>query len=105
MRNDPLLKRWFKRFNEKYFENSLPDALIFWEPAMVTGDLLGEIRQESGTFIIRIDPSIKFSTALSKLILLHELCHMRIWPTDGHGKKFQNEMLRLASLGAFKNLW
>ena len=106
MKNDPTLKRWFRTFNARYFDNTLPNAVVFWEPSFVTGDALGEVVQQEGQpIILRIDPSIKFSTALTKLVLLHEQAHLRLWPYLGHGKRFQAEMLRLAAMGAFKNLW
>ena len=105
MKNDPTLKKWFRTFNKRYFDGTLPNCVVFWEPAFVTGDELGEVKQEGERIILRIDPSIRFTSAVTKLVLLHEMSHLRLWPYLGHGRKFQAEMLRLAALGAFKNLW
>ena len=44
--------------------------------------------------------------------LLHEMVHAILWyrgerpaAFNGHGKKFQREMQRLARMGAFNRLW
>ena len=72
---------------------------------MVPTDDLGEVRLESGTYVVRIDPSIKFTRAFSKLVLLHEMAHIKVWPYEWHGIQFNEEMLRLAQLGALRGLW
>jgi hypothetical protein len=106
MKNNPWLKRCFHKYNELYFGGLLPDAVVFWEPAFVTRDELGELYQDKGTFVIRIDPSIRnYTKALARMTLLHEMAHMKLWPDIRHGRKFNDEMLRLAQLGALKGLW
>lgn len=105
MRNDPTLKRWFREYNKKYFDNKLPNVYCFWEPSFVTSDELGELwEKEPGLFILRIDPAIKFCKELSRITLLHEMSHLKLWPYLGHGKGFPAEIARLIFLGAYKTL-
>lgn len=105
MKNDKTLKRWFREYNKRYFDNALPNATIFWEPAFVTTEDLGEIWEKApGVFIVRIDPAVKFCGDFTRIILLHEMMHLRLWPYRDHGEKFQAEKARLIFLGAYRKL-
>jgi hypothetical protein len=37
--------------------------------------------------------------------LLHEQVHQRLYPYQRHGKRFNQEILRLAEVGAFDEIW
>jgi predicted metal-dependent hydrolase len=42
---------------------------------------------------------------MAKMTVLHEMVHVKLAPYLGHGKKFQDEMKRLAEMNAFKGMW
>jgi len=60
---------------------------------------------DSGEFVIRVNPAVRGWKALRNWVVLHEMAHIHIYPNRNHGKKFQAEMLRLAQIGAFKDVW
>lgn len=98
------LRRWYNTFNSKLFSGKLPsDTMLRWE--VVDGGQAEAIEQINGVFLIRLNPAISWSLRNSKMALIHEMAHLNCWPYLGHGKIFQEEMMRLASMGAFKLLW
>lgn len=101
---DPQLKRWFRQYNQKYFDGGLPsDTRISY--CWVT-KAHGNCNLESdGKFHIRINPDGTGTREARKFTLLHEMCHVKLWPNGAHGKAFNQEMLRLATAGAFEGLW
>lgn len=101
-KSDPQLKRWYAKYNRLYFEEKLPNASVWWEPtagAYADCDLL------EGGWRIRVNPSISGWVAMAKWSLLHEMVHIKLHPYRKHGKKFNAEMLRLAEIGAFNDIW
>ncbi len=114
MASDPQLRRWYLKFNDHWFGGELPhDTEVFWEPASGYLGQTCEVRgcdvdgAETGKseVLIRIDPTLRFSSAMAQLTLMHEMVHVKLAPYWGHGKRFNNEMLRLAKLGAFNGRW
>lgn len=102
MKSDRQLKRAYNHYNRKYFNGELPDVFIFWEAA--SSDL-ANITEENGVYVMRLDPGLSFSARHWKMAIIHEQAHLKIGIDEGHNKKFHNEMLRLAHLGAFVRLW
>lgn len=92
------LRRAFRFYNRKYFNNELPEVDLCWKK--IDSRLFGYCDGDQ----IVIHENLRETTSLWKLTLLHELVHLKNmrW---GHGKKFQNEMRRLANAGAFDGLW
>jgi hypothetical protein len=111
MESDPSLRRAFLRYNDLYFDGRLPhDLTLYWEPSR--GNLaetceLETLEDTGGTpdLVVRLDPTLRFSSRMWHFTLLHELVHVDLYPHRGHGKRFQKEMLRLANAGAFHKLW
>jgi hypothetical protein len=54
---------------------------------------------------IHIDPSRHHGNEQIRFTLLHEMAHVKLLPWRKHGKKFQDEMKRLAGRDAFEELW
>jgi predicted SprT family Zn-dependent metalloprotease len=54
---------------------------------------------------IRLNPVMRFESKVYKFTLLHEMVHVKLYPYRFHGKKFDQEMLRLACAGAFNSIW
>lgn len=105
MNSHPQLMRLFRKFNAKYFSGDLPEPLIKYEHINIA-HCFGLCEQlEDLSFVITIDPQWASSRSFRHLTLLHEMVHIYIWPCATHGKKFQDEMMRLALDGAFKEIW
>jgi hypothetical protein len=103
MKSDRQLKYWFNKYNALYFASELPgDTCVWWEPTNASYADCGLI---DGHWRIRVNPSLTAWVSLWKLTLLHEMCHIKLHPNRNHGRKFQQEMLRLAAMGAFAELW
>lgn len=64
------------------------------------GELEGELEIN-----IKLNPVIRFEPKVYKMTLLHEMAHVKLYPYLAHGKKFDQEMLRLACCGAFNSIW
>lgn len=93
------LKRAFNLYNRKYFNNELPvDTSVIWCP----------LHKENGTCTpslkeIRICTTLMSSPKLMRIILLHEMIHLKS-PRLTHGKGFKAEKDRLYTLGAYDDL-
>lgn len=128
MKSDPTLRRWYLRFNRDFHNNELPmDTVLLWEPYGSSTGTTDKIRRDptyrrlvhldmidGNRFLLRIDPCIRWDQCLWAMALHHEMVHIKLWPCkrDGekmgtvrHGKKFHDEMLRLADVGAFRPWW
>lgn len=100
MRN--RLHRAYRAYNRRYFGNLLPnppDVTIRWEEL---GNQLMGYQLEDEIVINRKD---RHRESLWRLTLLHEMLHLALPDEKAHGKRFQDGMLRLAKMGAFRNLW
>lgn len=101
---DKQLARWYREFNAKWFDGKLPDDTdVLYAPEEGCSAIANTDEAES--FFIKINPAYAVDTNIVKMMLLHELCHIALWPHKSHGKKFQAEMQRLALAGAFKGVW
>lgn len=109
MVSDRRLKHWYDKYNAAYFDGQLPTHTVcFWEPMPEAGATCPVFEVDHGQFLIKIDPALKGVPCYFKLTLLHEMCHLKLWPKHPrsmHGKLFQEEMKRLANANAFKTLW
>jgi predicted metal-dependent hydrolase len=91
------LKRLYNHFNKKYFNNELPaDTQIMWHPM---DSAHGQCWTEE--HIIHLDPPLQSNVRFTKIILLHEMCHLI---HNHHGKEFHAEIARLFAAGAYKQL-
>src|ERR1700728_1997750 len=97
----PGLRRIYNRFNRLYFNSKLPDISIVWEPCgdsnAITHTWDGKAKR------LCIDPSLRGCTRFVKLIILHEMIHVR-YPKARHDETFRAERQRLWDLGAFDKL-
>ncbi len=98
------LQKTYRYYNRKYFGNVLPNppnVKVKWgdiEPAM-------GLQLDNEIVINRCHRSAQ---RLWRFTLLHEMEHLALDEVNtrsDHGKEFQEGMLRLAKLGAFRNLW
>jgi predicted metal-dependent hydrolase len=100
--SSPLaLRRAYLHYNRKYFDGKLPRAAeIVWEALPAT--LLGYQKDDDK---IAINDKLKRAWTLWRFTLLHEMCHLKLGHKISHGRRFQDEMRRLANEGAFDGLW
>lgn len=104
MNSHPQLMRLFRKFNVKYFDGDLTEPLIKYEH-ITTMKCFGLCEQlDDKSFVITIDPQWASSRAFRHITLLHEMIHIAIWPYPSHGKTFQDETIRLALAGAYKEV-
>lgn len=96
-------EKYFHRYNEKYFGCALPHPVIRW------ADLkhFGHYYQENNEHIIELAEWSRTNNTIWRLTLLHELVHLHLRDRRCklHGRVFNNEMKRLANIGAFNGLW
>ena len=118
-----FLEHYFHIFNKKYFSSSLSTntqlrwCLRFKKPHEKYYAVTNRYREinkvkrskEDSFYIIISNQAKKVGTSFILMTLLHEMAHIATWKSDkskkGHGPVWQKEMLRLAKMGAFKNLW
>lgn len=108
---DSDLASRFAQNNRKYFNNKLPietkiqfhkiDQNIWQYGGVIQG-----YQEGSNLFI---SEELKDSPSSVDTALLHEMAHESVWlvyPLEGHGPHWKQEMRRLAYLGGFDNkLW
>lgn len=102
LKSDPSLKRLYNKYNRLYFEGSLPNAVVWWEPV---ASAYANCTFEDDVWKIRINPALYGWTAAAKMALLHEMAHVKLHPDASHSDTFNAEMLRLAVAGAFNGIW
>lgn len=102
LKSDRQLKRFYNEFNRKYFDGSLPDCHVWWEPlgGATFGDCL--YLEEEKIWRIRINPFCGGWRSISKFTLLHEMIHIKAGPH--HGAKFDREVQRLLAFKEIRKL-
>ncbi len=110
MQSDRQLKRWYAKYNREFFDDKLPqDTVIYWCPSPgAHADTCPVFEVAAGVFEIKIDPAIQGITCFWRMILLHEMIHVALWPRHPkhqHGRLFIAEKDRIYALGALKKLW
>lgn len=107
------LQTIYRTYNRKYFDGELPDITVGFNDELVgmyaTLAVNVWTSEEDGlehtVLQIHIDPKRHAGSEQERMTLLHEMCHVKLLPWRHHGKKFEEEMMRLAMRGAFKGLW
>lgn len=123
MVGNKTLQRYYAEYNRRYFGNSLPKCKTVWaDLEKLSEGAVGHYRPvEYERFdgkrwhhyrtdhLIEIDPKLRSMNTIWQSTLLHEMAHLSVGlrhkKVVSHGKIWQQEMLRLATAGAFKNLW
>lgn len=123
MVGDRTLQRHYDEHNVRYFGGKLPPCKPVWEDltklravGRENYDVIeGKFRSDGRWRIIRRDYRIGICHSIKKLgsfwrsTLLHEMAHIAVdqrgKKVKHHGTTWQQEMMRLATAGAFKDLW
>ena len=95
-----LLESTYRKYNKKYFGNKLPKDidLRFGYTHGCLGYQLGEEIVLSKNKAYRRD-------SIWRGTLLHEMAHLCIEESHDHGPRWQKEMMRLARVGALRDVW
>jgi hypothetical protein len=113
-KTDKRLTGWYHQYNKKYFDNKLTSHVTVGWDLEIEADAgrTHGVRfhpKEDGIDLevatIHLHPDKHVGSTDARFTLLHEMCHLRLLPWTRHGKKFNDEMRRLAILGAFDDLW
>lgn len=114
-KSNSRLQHWYDKYNKLYFDGELPECQVGWsdqlEGCHLAGQSIQYIDEDSGHehHVIAISSKIaEIDFAFVQMVLLHECAHIKLIKSCGyakHGKKFEEEMLRLAMRGAMKGIW
>ena len=108
MDSDLKLKRLYNTLNARYYEGSLPGTTALWwercaDKAAVTFEIDG-----ASYLGIKVDPSVMGFGKYLKLVLNHEMSHVKLWPLGyklaDHGRYFDEEIQRLTKFRSYRNL-
>jgi hypothetical protein len=100
----------FKEYNRRYFGDKLCTLPVTWSATIFRQyHALGTFEHDLINPIgIVIAKRIQGLDSVVGRTLLHEMVHLALHRTHqkcDHGDTFQREMLRLATIGAFEELW
>ncbi len=113
---DPYLEDEYRKISEQYYGNKLPNVPVLWEDRLqVIGPLIADGFIEKGLWtsqdnkeFILLNPSISPDAADTRRVLCHEIVHEYMYSignkNEGHGPRFQAELLRLSRAGAFEGI-
>lgn len=111
LKPDKRLKTRYDRYNKAYFDGTLPgDTRITFNEELSHPHYGMTICVEDDDtkhlfFDIHINPCMHGGGEQISLTLLHEMAHIKLYPYSKHGKKFDEEMKRLAMRDAFRGIW
>lgn len=99
-------QRLYREFNKAYFGEALPAVRVKWSRSKTKPHGYAGVCHFDPLAIF-LNPALKGWDRIWSIVLLHEMVHVeqRDVCKKYHGRKFQNRMKQLASLGAFQDLW
>lgn len=104
----PEMAEEYAEFNRKYFSEKLPkNTVVVWSRELAAMGDMGLTITDGERFTIFLDIQMKeigYERAASET-LLHEICHVDVFPYGDHGGPFQGCMESLAKRGAFRAVW
>ena len=115
---DGILYGEFVEYNKDYFDNKLPYTTFVYSDIINkdgSHDTMADVARGTSEYHVRIDRKFNPILKIADMSLLHELCHIKldangeipltVSDDEGHGPKFQQCMVDLASRGAMHDLW
>jgi hypothetical protein len=102
------LSQWlhqrYSTFNRQYFGGRLPtDTVLMWTTRLPPKVCARKYKLESGPQLILFNRRLEPWQDVIEMSLLHEMAHMAT--VNNHGRRWQQCMLALAKMGAFKDRW
>ncbi len=113
---DPTLDDEYRDINQQFYGGKLPTVPVLWEERLAEiGPLIAEGFIEKGLWTSRdnhefilLNTSLSPDAADTRRVLCHEIVHEYMFSIgekyEGHGPKFQAELLRLSQAGAFEGI-
>jgi hypothetical protein len=100
-----FVRKHYNAFARKYFPaDVLPDFdSLDFEFAEHPGEL-GSVTYVDGIPYLSMRPFLRKYPSLVKSVLLHEMVHLKLGPSKGHGEEFYDEETRIWLLGG-KRIW
>jgi SprT-like family len=103
-----MLRKWYREFNEAYFQNKLPDNTTF-DLNLRNGNMAQTSIPGWAVFNISMDPHYVAAQRMGQLTLLHEMCHVETFtdsrdPKVQHGEKWLACMTRIDVAGGFRDI-
>lgn len=107
MIGEPYVRRTYNAFRSRYWPDAnLPDfADLDFEFAEDPAEWGSVEWDENGVPCLSLDPSLRSDPRKLRAILLHEMAHLALGSHVGHGAQFYSEGMRVASLGAIRELF
>jgi|ERR1035437_1100839 hypothetical protein len=115
MRSDPVLKKWYRKINKKFFDNQLTNSVCVRWSNDEDKDDDGRCEEkyngwcmldEEGKFeyIIVVSDRLRKDKSLCTKVhtIVHEMCHVATKLRDQHGPAFEECRQFLADRGIFK---
>jgi len=97
--------RWYRLYNERWFNDDLPhDVDVYWIPTNKCAADLNVLFNDPESYILQLNPAFALDMNIARIALLHEMAHIKLWPYKKHGPSFDEEIQRLATIGAYKGL-
>jgi len=98
----------FDTYNRQYWDGKLPKTHVIWT---ALSKRFGEtVKEDDGSFTIKLDVSWNVLPNVAKTTLLHEMCHIKTWGeschigTQGDCTRWQRELHRIMLEGAFDDI-
>jgi hypothetical protein len=104
MQSSPDILQEFRRFNRLLFGNSLRhDVLTYWD---ALDGLDAELSDEiiPGKFVLRINTAFAGWKNQWRILLVHEMAHLHLWPYELHGEQWDREIQRIAKYKSYRRL-
>ena len=100
VKTNRALQHAYKELNKVFFNGKLPNDVD-----VRYGHVGRDLGWTIGNHWIIIKSQLKTWPSIALQVLMHEMVHVSLPKSSGHGKQFQKGMLRLAKLGAFRFIW
>lgn len=98
---DMILLAYYMVYNQRCFDNNLPEMAIFWATSIASLDgghanalYVSEESPVKRRYIV-LDENLNGMFPLERLCLLHEMVHVKLEPVFGHGDDFIAEFKRV----------
>lgn len=110
MRSDPILKKWYRKINRKFFDKKLTNKVcVRWaneaEAEKYEEKYFGYMNVcEDGyhEWVIVLSRSKCSALSIKLLTLSHEMCHIATKMKDDHGPAFEQWRQYIGDRGIFK---
>ena len=112
MKSDPVLKKWYRTINKRFFDNTLTNSVcVRWANEDDDGDLskcedrffgwADKCQDGHHEYVIVLSKSMNVHASTRLTTLAHEICHIASGLKDSHGPAFSVWHEHLVARGFF----